>query len=68
MAKQPPAPGTTPKGTVEAFFTLEKETKGALRYQEEGVEPGKEPKVGAFYIRKAAGVTAARIKMTIQPS
>ena len=68
MAKQPPAPGTTPKGTIEAFFNLEKETKGALRYQEEGVAPGTEPKIGAFYVRKASGVSAARIKVTIQPS
>jgi hypothetical protein len=70
MAKTPPAPGSgvTTNKKIEVFFTLERETKGALRYQEEGVAPGKEANVGTLYIRKAAGVAAPRIKVTIEAS
>lgn len=37
---------------VEATFTLERETKGALRYQEQ--DPEDNPKIGTLYIRKSA--------------
>ena len=63
MAKPAAAPV---KHTVILSFVKEKETKGAVRYQEQDVPTGQEPVIGALYTRKARGVTADRLKITIE--
>lgn len=37
---------------LEATFSLERETKGAVRYQEQDEEDN--PKIGTLYIKKSA--------------
>jgi len=68
MPKTPPAPGsgTTTNKKIEAFFTFLNETPGTRRYQEEGDKD--KHKVGTLYVKKAAGIDAPRIKVTIEAS
>lgn len=51
-------------------FAIEKETKGAVRYAEEGVGQFDEPTVGTLYVRKSAfkdlGKIPQQITVTIQ--
>ena len=51
---------------LELEFLIEKETKGALRYQEV-VKDGGDAKIGSFYVRKSAivGEVPKRIKVVI---
>lgn len=46
-------------------FTLEKETKGAVRYAEQGVGQFEEPTVGTLYVRKSAFKELGRIPQQI---
>lgn len=54
----------------ELSFTLEKETKGAARYQEDGVGQFDEPIVGTLYVRKSAfkalGEIPTGLKVTVE--
>lgn len=40
------------KNTVKVTFEFERETKGAVRFQEVKADPDKEPVVGTLYVRK----------------
>ncbi|HVP70197.1 MAG TPA: hypothetical protein VMS45_02660 [Gemmatimonadaceae bacterium] len=57
--------------TITATFDLERETKGAVRYQERGFDrdAGKRA-VGTLYLRKAAvgGAAPAVVRVTIEAS
>lgn len=57
--------------TQVVYFTKEKETKGALRYQEtdENGSPAFAPNIGTLYVRKSAmpdGKVPERIKVTLE--
>ena len=49
----------------ELHFTLEKETKGAARYQEDGVGQFDEPVVGTLYVRKSAFKSLGKIPQVL---
>lgn len=53
-------------------FTIEKETKGAVRYAEVGVGKFDEPIVGTLYVRKSAfkelGQIPTGLRVTIEVS
>lgn len=51
-------------------FTIEKETKGAIRYAETGVGQFDEPTIGTLYMRKSAfkelGSIPQRLVVTVE--
>jgi hypothetical protein len=51
---------------IKLKFAFEKETKGAVRYQEVGEDgaPAFAPQVGTFYVRKSA-MPGAKIPQTL---
>ena len=54
----------------ELTFTVEKETKGAVRYAENGVGQFDEPVIGTLYVRKSAfkelGAIPRNISVTVE--
>jgi len=46
-------------------FTQDRETKGAIRYAEDGVGKFDEPTVGTLYVRKSAFKELGRIPATL---
>lgn len=49
----------------ELKFMLFKETKGAVRYSEQGLEQFEEPVVGTLYVRKTAFKQLGKIPMEL---
>jgi hypothetical protein len=46
-------------------FTIEKETKGAVRYTEQGVGQFDEPVVGTLYVRKSTFKSLGKIPQSL---
>ena len=46
-------------------FVVEKETKGAVRYQESGLDQFAEPTVGTLYMRKSSFKDLGKIPETL---
>lgn len=53
-------------GTIQVEFTLAKQTKNALRYQEDGTDGDNRGKIGTLYVQKTALPSSpAHITVTI---
>lgn len=56
--------------SVELSFTMEKETKNTIRFQEEQDDPDERPAIGTLYITKKAlvalGGNAKKLRVTVE--